>query len=129
MSSPISLSMSDDNPLAMLYLVMDTVKMEFITPDMAVAQMKMLQQTFAIYRELSDSGKLKFSYAFADKPGGIIVLDVASNEELQQTLFLLPSMPLVDRVVRPLTEIKSVESIINELESIVSSMPGKTKSS
>lgn len=121
--------MSNDNPLAMLYLVMDTVKMEFITPDMAVAQMKMLQQTFAIYKELSDSGKLKFSYAFADKPGGIIVLDVASNEELQQTLFLLPSMPLVDRVVRPLTEIRSVESIINELESIVSSMPGKTKSS
>lgn len=52
-----------------------------------------------------------------------MVLDVASNDELQQTLFLLPSMPLVNRIVRPLTEIKSVEDLITELESIVSSMP------
>jgi muconolactone D-isomerase len=85
----------------------------------------MLQQTFSIYNDLKESGKLKFSYAFADTPGGIMILDVASNEELQQTLFMLPSMPLVQRVVRPLTEIKSVEGIISELESIVSSMPRK----
>ncbi|MEO9319705.1 MAG: muconolactone Delta-isomerase family protein [Nitrososphaera sp.] len=96
---------------------------------MAVAQMKMLQQTFSIYNDLKESGKLKFAFAYADSPGGVMVLDVASNEELQQTLFLLPSMPLVSRTVRPLTEISSVESIINELESIVSSMPGKTKKS
>lgn len=88
-----------------------------------MAQMKMLQQTFNIYRELKEQGKLKFVYAFADSPGGIMVLDVASNDELQQTLFLLPSMPLVNRIVRPLTEIKSVEDLITELESIVSSMP------
>lgn len=113
----------------MLYLVTDSVKLEFITPDMAVAQMKMLQQTFSIYNDLKESGKLKFAFAYADSPGGVMVLDVASNEELQQTLFLLPSMPLVSRIVRPLTEISSVESIINELESIVSSMPGKTKKS
>ena len=102
---------------------MDTVRLEFIRPDLAVAQMKMLQQTFSIYGDLKESGKLKFSYAFADTPGGIMVLDVASNEELQQTLFMLPSMPLVKRIVRPLTEIKSVEAIITELETIVSSMP------
>jgi muconolactone D-isomerase len=54
-----------------------------------------------------------------------MVLDMASNEELQQTLFLLPSMPLVNRTVRPLTEMKSVENLITELESIVSSMPRK----
>jgi muconolactone D-isomerase len=109
----------------MLYLVIDAVKLGFVAPDLAVAQMKMLQQTFNIYRELKEQGKLKFAYAFADSPGGIMVLDVASNEELQQTLFLLPSMPLVNRTVRPLTEIKSVEDLIAELESIVSSMPRK----
>jgi muconolactone D-isomerase len=109
----------------MLYLVIDSVKLEFVAPDLAVAQMKMLQQTFNIYHELKEQGKLKFVYAFADSPGGIMVLDVASNEELQQTLFLLPSMPLVNRTVRPLTEIKSVEDLIAELESIVSSMPSK----
>jgi muconolactone D-isomerase len=102
---------------------MDTVRLEFVGPEVAVAQMKMLQQTFATYGELKEQGKLKFAYAFADLPGGIIVLDVASNEELQQTLFLLPSMPLVQRTVRPLTEIKSVESVVTELETIVSSMP------
>ena len=89
------------------------------------AQMKMLQQTFNIYSGLKEQGKLRFAYAFADSPGGIIVLDMASNEELQQTLFLLPSMPLVNRTVRPLTEMKSVEDLITELESIVSSMPRK----
>ncbi len=107
----------------MLYLVIDSVKMEFVSPDLALAQMKMLRQTFNIYRELKEQGKLKFAYAFADSPGGIMVLDLTSNEELQQTLFLLPSMPLVNRTVRPLTEIKSVEQLIGELESIVSSMP------
>jgi muconolactone delta-isomerase len=56
-----------------------------------------------------------------------MVLDVASNDELQQTLFLLPSMPFVSRTVRPLTEMKSVEELIGELESIVSSMPSKSK--
>ncbi len=109
----------------MLYLVMDTVKLEFIEPELAVAQMKMLQQTFSIYKELKDQGKLKFAYAFADSPGGVIILDVASNEELQQTLFLFPSMPLVNRTVKPLTQLGSVEKIIAELEAIVSSMPRK----
>lgn len=109
----------------MLFLVTDTVKLEFVDPDLAVAQMKMLQQTFNIYSGLKEQGKLRFAYAFADSPGGIMVLDMASNEELQQTLFLLPSMPLVNRTVRPLTEMKSVENLITELESIVSSMPRK----
>lgn len=109
----------------MLFLVTDTVKLEFVEPDLAVAQMKMLQQTFNIYSGLKEQGKLRFAYAFADSPGGVMVLDMASNEELQQTLFLLPSMPLVNRTVRPLTEMKSVENLITELESIVSSMPRK----
>lgn len=109
----------------MLYVVIDSAKLEFVQPDLAVAQMKMMQQTFNTYRDLKEQGKLKFAYAFADSPGGIVVLDVASNEELQQILFLFPSMPLVNRIVRPLTEMKSVENIIGELESIVSSMPRK----
>lgn len=109
----------------MLFLVIDSVKLEFIDPGLAVAQMKMLEQTFQIYSELKEQGKLKFVYAFADSPGGIIILDVASNEELQQTLFLLPSMPLVNRTVRPLTELKSVENVVTELKSIVSSMPAR----
>lgn len=107
----------------MLFLVQDTVRLEFVEPQVAVAQMKMLQQTFSTYNDLKEQGKLKFAYAFADSPGGIMVLDVSSNEELQQVLFLLPSMPLVQRTVRPLTEMKSVDAIISELQGIVSSMP------
>ncbi|MEO9294580.1 MAG: muconolactone Delta-isomerase family protein [Nitrososphaera sp.] len=109
----------------MLFLVIDAVRLEFVEPGVAIAQMKMLQQTFETYGELKEQGKLKFAYAFADSPGGIMVLDVASNEELQQILFLLPSMPLVNRTIRPLTEMKSVESLIGELQSIVASMPKK----
>ena len=109
----------------MLFLILDAMKVEFIEPELAVAQMKMLQQTFNIYEELREQGKLKFAYAVADSPGGIMVLDVTSNEELQQILFLLPSMPMVNRIVRPLTEVGSVKNLIGELESIVSSMPRK----
>jgi muconolactone D-isomerase len=125
MISAISLFGCAHYPLSMLFLVTDTVKLEFVEPDLAVAQMKMLQQTFNIYSGLKEQGKLRFAYAFADSPGGIMVLDMASNEELQQTLFLLPSLPLVNRTVRPLTEMRSVENLITELESIVSSMPRK----
>jgi muconolactone D-isomerase len=107
----------------MLFLVIDSVKLDFVGPEIALAQMKMLQQTFATYQELREKGKLKFSFAFADSPGGVIILDVASNDELQQVLFLLPSMPMVQRTVRPLTEVKSVENIVTELEAIVRSMP------
>ena len=102
----------------MLFLILDAMKVEFIEPELAVAQMKMLQQTFNIYEELREQGKLKFAYAFADSPGGIMVLDVTSKEELQQILFLLPSMPMVNRIVRPLTEVGSVKNLIGELESI-----------
>ncbi len=118
-----------DSYCAMLFLVTDTVRLEFVEPKVAIAQMKMLQQTFATYQELKEQGKIKFAYAFADSPGGIIILDVASNEELQQVLFLLPSMPLVQRIVRPLTEIKSVEGVVTELETIVSSMPNPEQKS
>ena len=111
--------------MPVLFLVVDSVRLEFVEPDVAVAQMKMLQQTFANYDGLKEQGKLKFAYAFADSPGGIMVLDVASNEELQQILFLLPSMPLVKRLVRPLTEMKSVDALITELQSIVAAMPRK----
>lgn len=61
----------------MLFLVIDMVKLEFVQPDIAVGQMKMLQQTFANYDGLREQGKLKFAYAFADAPGGMMVLDVA----------------------------------------------------
>jgi muconolactone D-isomerase len=112
--------------MPVLFLIVDSVRLEFVEPDVAIAQMKMLQQTFANYDGLKEQGKLKFAYAFADSPGGIMVLDVASNEELQQILFLLPSMPLVKRSVRPLTEIKSADALIAELRSLVSAMPQKS---
>ena len=113
--------------MPVLFLIVDSVRLEFVEPDVAIAQMKMLQQTFANYDGLKEQGKLKFAYAFADSPGGIMVLDVASNEELQQILFLLPSMPLVKRSVRPLTEIKSADALIAELRSLVSAMPQKSE--
>ena len=113
--------------MPVLFLIVDSVRLEFVEPDVAIAQMKMLQQTFANYDGLKEQGKLKFAYAFADSPGGIMVLDVASNEELQQILFLLPSMPLVKRSVRPLTEIKSADALIAELRSLVCAMPQKSE--
>ena len=107
----------------MLFLVLDEVKIAFVEPEMSLAQITVLKQTFELYEEMKNKGKLKFCYAFADFPGGVCVWDVESNEELQHILFLLPSMPLVKRTVRPLTEMKSVSKIITELESLVSSMP------
>ena len=95
----------------MLFLVIDHIKLAFV------------KQTFDVYKDLEREGKLKFSYAFADSPGGVTLWNVESNEELQRILFLLPSMPLVKRTVKPLTEMIAVEGVIEELSSIVSSMP------
>ncbi len=107
----------------MLFIVIDRVKLEFVKPDIALAQTSMLKQTFQMYEDLKKQNKLKFAYAFADIPGGISLWDVESNDELQRILFLLPSMPLVERTVRPLTELKSISNVIGELESVLSSMP------
>ena len=109
----------------MLFLVVDHIKLGFVEPDIALAQMTMLKQTFDIYKDLKREGKLKFSYAFADSLGGITLWNVESNEELQRILFLLPPIPLIKRTVKPLTEMATVESVIEELNSIISSMPKK----
>lgn len=107
----------------MLFLVTDHIRMEFVEANRALSQMAMLKQTYDMYDDLKARGKLKFSYAFADSPGGITLLDVESNEELQRILFLLPSLPFVERSVKPVTEMKAVLNVIKELETIVSSMP------
>jgi muconolactone D-isomerase len=109
----------------MLYLVIDRVKMNFEPTDVSLAQLKMLAQTFRMYEDYKNGGKLKVAYAFADTPGGISIWDVESNEELQRILFLLPTMPFMDREVKPLTSIESVNVIVNELIDIVKSMPSK----
>ncbi|MFN4337387.1 MAG: muconolactone Delta-isomerase [Candidatus Nitrosocaldus sp.] len=109
----------------MLYLVIDKVKMNFEPVDVSLAQLKMLAQTFRMYEDYKTSGKLKIAYAFADTPGGISIWDVESNEELQRILFLLPSMPFMEREVKPLTSIESVSVIVQELTEIVKSMPSK----
>ena len=109
----------------MLFVVTEDVKIDFVKPQVSLAQITMIKQTFQMYEEFKNQGKLIACYAFADFPGGITIWDVASNEELQQILFLLPTMPLVNRIVRPLTELKNAAKIIGELESIVSSMPAE----
>ncbi|MEM0367242.1 MAG: muconolactone Delta-isomerase family protein [Candidatus Nitrosocaldus sp.] len=109
----------------MLYLVIDKVKMNFEPVDVSLAQLKMLAQTFKMYEDYKASGKLKVAYAFADTPGGISIWDVESNEELQRILFLLPSMPFMEREVKPLTSMESVSMIVQELTEIVKSMPSK----
>jgi muconolactone D-isomerase len=82
----------------------------------------MLKQTYQLYEEMNVKGKLKVSYAFADYPGVVTIWDVGSNEELQQILFLLPSMPFVNRTVRPLTE-TTLKDVIEQLESLIKAMP------
>jgi muconolactone D-isomerase len=109
----------------MLYLVIDKVKIDFVPVDMSLAQLKMLSQTFAMYKDYKENGKLKEMYAFADNPGGITVWDVESNEELQKILFLLPTMPFMDREVHPITTLDSVSDVVQELTDIVKSMPSK----
>ena len=61
------------------------LKIEFVKPSMALAQIVMLKQTFQIY-DLKNQNKIKFVYTFADKPGILALLDVESNE-LQRIFF------------------------------------------
>jgi muconolactone D-isomerase len=107
----------------MLFLVIDELKSNLFGSELTLVQTNMLKRTYQLYDEMKVKGKLKVSYAFADYPGAVTIWDVGSNEELQQILFLLPSMPLVDRTVKPLTEIKSLTDIISQLESVVRAMP------
>jgi muconolactone D-isomerase len=106
----------------MLFVVIDHIRIQFENADKTLAQITKLKQTFDMYDDLKARGKLKFSYMFADTPGGITLWEVESNEELQRILFLLPSMPLVERTVKPLTEMKSALNVMKELALIVSSM-------
>lgn len=107
----------------MLFLVIDDTKLDNVKPEILVDQINMLKQTFELYEEMKRKGKLKLSYGFADMPGVLTIWDVESNDELQQILFLLPSMRFVNRSVRPLTEMKSILNVINELASILNLMP------
>lgn len=109
--------------IGMLFVVIERVKVEFVPVDMSLAQLKMLSQSFDMYRDYMQGGKLKAVYAFADNPGGITVWDVESNEELQKILFLLPTMPFMQREVRPVTTLDSVSTVVQELTDIVKSMP------
>ena len=103
----------------MLFLVIDYINTKQIDP----GQINLLKHTFGLYDDYSKEGKLKFCCAFADQPGVVSVWDVESNEELQRILFLLPSLSVIDRIVKPLTELKSLESVTGELQQIVSSLP------
>ena len=107
----------------LLFLVLDEVKLDYVASDILISQTKILKQTFQLYDEMKVKGKLKTSYAFADYPGVVTIWDVGSTEELQQILFLLPSMPFVNRTVKPLTEMKSLMDVIEQLESFIESMP------
>ena len=98
------------------FLVIDSIN----TKQIDAEQIKVLKHTFGLYDDYTKEGKLKVCYAFADKPGIISVWDVESNEELQRILFLLPSLSIIDRTVKPLTELKSLVSVTGELQQIVS---------
>lgn len=103
----------------MLFLVIDYINTKQIDTEQII---DLLKHTFGLYNDYRKEGKLKFSYGFADQPGVISIWDVESNEELQRILFLLPSLSVIDRTVKPLTEMKSIVSVIGELEQIVSSI-------
>ena len=105
----------------MLFLVIDFIN----TKQIDAEQINLLKHTFGLYDDYNLEGKLKLCYAFADKPGIISVWDVESNEELQRILFLLPSLPIIDRTVKPLTELKALVSVSGELQQIVRSIPKK----
>lgn len=105
--------------MRMLFVVIDSIN----TKQIDAEKINLLTHTFGLYNDYSVEGKLKFCYAFADKPGIISVWNVESNEELQRILFLLPSLSIIDRTVKPLTELKSLVSVTGELQQIVSSIP------
>ncbi len=105
--------------MRMLFLVIDSINTKLIDAE----RINLLKHTFGLYNDYSIEGKLKLCYAFADEPGIISVWNVESNEELQRILFLLPSLSIIDRTVKPLTELKSLVSVTGELQQIVSSIP------
>ena len=48
----------------MLFLVIDEVKIAFVQPEVSLAQITMLKQTFELYEEMKNKGKLKILLCF-----------------------------------------------------------------
>ncbi|GIU71553.1 MAG: hypothetical protein KatS3mg003_1032 [Candidatus Nitrosocaldaceae archaeon] len=107
----------------MLFLVIDRAKLEFVPSEVSIAQLKMFRQTLSMYKDFKENGKIKEIYSFADHPGIVTIWDVESHEELQKILFMLPSTPFMERDVKPLANVDSLDDIAKELIDIVKSMP------
>lgn len=52
--------------------------------------------------DLMDKGKVAAAYAYIDKPGGFIVCDVESREDLDELLMTLPMHPYSNFQITPL---------------------------
>lgn len=85
----------------MKFLVMERFKQGLIvTPEIAKIEVKALNW----YGELIKQGKIDRIYNFTGDAGGFVIMDVKSNEELQEIIMKHPLFPYLDRQVIPITE-------------------------
>ena len=97
----------------MLFLVVDKVKLIPIPDEQALSAYNAAQRLFKMLNDLEKDGKLKAKYAFADIAGGIVMLDVASLEELYGILASMPTTPYVDREIHPLISMDIMEEAVD----------------
>jgi muconolactone delta-isomerase len=97
----------------MLFLVLDKVKLQPVPEEQALSAYNAAQRLFKMLKDLEKDGKLKAKYALADIPGGIVMLDVESLEELYGILASMPTNPYVDREIHPLISMDLMEEAVD----------------
>lgn len=72
---------------------------------------------FPWQKQLQAEGKLEASYTFGDRPGGCLVLNMASHEELQRVLWSHPVFPFISFEVHPVVPLEEMEKAAKEMAS------------
>ncbi len=66
-------------------------------------------------KQLQAEGKLEASYTFSDRPGGCLILNMASHEELQKVLWSHPLFPFIGFEVHPVVPLEETEKTIKKM--------------
>lgn len=99
----------------MKYLV--TWKVNPVPPEMAKMALDLVKASLAQTDKDVKEGRITEASMYVDQSGGLVIVDVESNEELYQRLANEPFAPFLDFCVTPLIDYKiGYQSVISLFE-------------
>ncbi len=82
-------------------LVIDRVALERITPETAPAVLEVFKAHLTALKAAEKKGVVQSAGSFVNPPGGYMIVDTPSQEELVKFLATLPGNPFIEREVKP----------------------------